>query len=321
MYIKNLYHYLIFSFFFLSHNLFALEIVVTPTTPYDWAPASVRTDSTVSLTTTQPRVGQITGLGDSSIEFTTNFITPGQDKADYELIWQDSLVGFTGPPISIAGAFTFPNRTLMNLTEIGYDYYRDSVGSATLNSSIHPALRLLWYNNNGTPATADDTYGFFIYELADSGPTTIVTDTWVSNNLLNTGIFWVFCLKCNPASVGGATLGRISRFDKTLPAWRTSGPFAIINTSQPEAPDFSLGNTYIIGANTGIGSGWGNDLIMYVDNIHLAFGATDDKVYNFENDAILSLAVMPVPTISKLMLLVLTLVLFIFTWKRRLFSN
>jgi len=49
----------------------ALAIVVTPSAPDGWAPANVRADATVAITTAQPR------SGNGSLEFTTNTITPG----------------------------------------------------------------------------------------------------------------------------------------------------------------------------------------------------------------------------------------------------
>ncbi|MDW8233590.1 MAG: hypothetical protein RMJ54_12490, partial [Roseiflexaceae bacterium] len=83
----------------------AAAVVVTPSTPDSWAPANVRANATVAITTAQPRSGA------GSLEFTTNTLTPGQDKADYEKKWNPA---------------DFPTRTLFGLTALSYEYYRDS---------------------------------------------------------------------------------------------------------------------------------------------------------------------------------------------------
>ncbi|MDW8214186.1 MAG: hypothetical protein RMJ55_11570 [Roseiflexaceae bacterium] len=110
----------------------AAAVVVTPSTPDGWAPANVRANATVAITTAQPRSGA------GSLEFTTNTVTPGQDKADYEKLWNPA---------------DFPTRTLSGLTALSYEYYRDS--SSTTFAHLAPVLRL--YVADVTPGSS--TFG------------------------------------------------------------------------------------------------------------------------------------------------------------------
>ncbi len=253
-----------------SNGLMAqIETVSTTIAPAGWLPANVRADSTVAVTTTQARAGQISSLGDSSIEFNTQFVTAGQDKADYQLIWQTS-------PTSI----NFPNRTLNNLTQLSYDYYRDS--SSAVAAILHPPLRLAWLHDSGTPADpTDDTYGFFIYEAVyqPGFGGTIVTDSWISEDVFSAE-FWLFCSDCDPSAAVAS--GVVQNFDLTFADW-LSGP-QVGAGGDPTPPDFSNGTLYIVGMNTGVGSGWSADSLMHVDNIRIAFGGADDLVFNFEDD-------------------------------------
>ena len=293
--------YLLFTLLVLfSFSLFAqTEDVITTATPAGWAPANVRADTTVAITPLQPREGQVSALGDSSIEFNTQFVTPGQDKADYQYIWQTSLT-----------AIDFPNRTLNNLTQLSYNYYRDS--SSAVAAILHPPLRLAWLHDSGTPADpTDDTFGFFIYEAVyqPSFGGTIATDTWISEDIFSSE-FWLFCSDCDPSAAVAS--GVVQNFNLTLSDWlaapQTGAP------GDPIPPDFSAGTLYIVGINTGVGSGWSADSLMYVDNIRIAFGAADDVVFNFEDD--LSAFALPpaiaVPTLNLYGLIALTLLLLAF---------
>jgi hypothetical protein len=259
------------------------ETVSTTANTQGWLPANVRADSTVAITTTQPRTGQVSSQGDSSIEFATVFVTPGQDKADYQFIWQTS-------PMTI----DFPNRTLDNLTDVSYEYFRDSSSAVSVN--LHTPLRLYWLNDFNTPADpTDDTFGIFIYEAVYQPGfiSPIATDAWISENIFSSE-FWVFCSDCDPTAA--VSSGVVQNFDLTLSDW-ASGPQTGAG-GDPIPPNMSIGTTYIIGINTGVGSGWGADLLMYVDNIRIAFGATDDQVFNFEDDLSAFPPPTPVPTLS-----------------------
>jgi hypothetical protein len=286
---------------FFTPSLFAQnETISTTIDSQGWLPANVRADSTVAITSTQPRIGQVSALGDSSIEFETMFMTAGQDKADYQFIWQTSLM-----------AIDFPNRTLDNLTDVSYEYYRDS--SSAVAANLHTPLRLTWLHDSNTPADpTDDTFGIFIYEAVyqPGFGGTIATDTWLSENIFSSE-FWVFCSDCDPTAA--VTSGVVQNFDVTLSDWASGQQTGA--GGDPVPPDLSIGTTYIIGINTGVGSGWGADSLMYVDNIRIAFGANDDQIFNFEDDLSAFAAPTSVPTLSfygyLVMLLLIGLIVFI----------
>lgn len=291
-------HYYIATLFWLlfstsASTVNAAEAVIIPPSPQGWTDANVRDDSTVAITTSQARPGAISGLGDGSIEFRTTFVTAGQDKADYQFIWQTSLA-----------SIDFPARTLASLSQLSFDYYRNS--SSTVGVNLHPALRLFWFNDNNTPINpTDDTNGIFIFEaIYQPGFTSpIATDLWVSNNI-SAAEFWMFCVDCDPTAA--VTSGVVQNFNLTFANW-LSGPQTGAG-GDPTPPDLSFGNTYIVGINTGIGSGWGADVLMHVDNIQFAFGAGDDQLFNFEVNPISGGAnAIPVLGLSGLIILILGL--------------
>lgn len=242
------------------------EVLVTTANPQGWLVANQRNDSAVDITTNQPRSGS------GSLEFVTTFVTPGQDKVDFELLWDPAI---------------FPSRTLAALTNLSYEYYRDSAGSAVAGQ-FHPVLRLRWYNDNGTPADMmDDTTGQLIFEEIYQGVNPAPVDAWDANVIdLAASNFWMFCNDC-----GGGSSGVVQNFGTTLNDW-LAGPVTG-QPGDPVPPDLSIGTTFIFAVNSGVGSGWGADLLMWVDNVRIAFGAADDFVYNFEGpvmDADLDLA-------------------------------
>lgn len=230
------------------------QVIVSDSNLQGWAVASQRADSNALITTNQPRSGS------GSLELSTQFVTPGQDKVDFELLWDPQV---------------FPLRTLTDLSALGFEYYRDS-GSA-VGGQFHPVLRLRWYNDAGTPAdTTDDSFGSFIYEEVYQGVNPVPEDQWVSKTIDLAGDhFWVFCNQCQ----AGAS-GVVQNYSSSLNDW-LAGPITG-QGGDPVPPDMSQGNTFIFGVNTGIGSGWNDDLLMWVDNIRVGFGATDDVLYNFE---------------------------------------
>lgn len=224
-----------------------------PANPQGWVVANQRSDSTVAITGNQPRAGN------ASLEFETNFATAGQDKVDYQLTWLPT---------------DYPNRLLNNLQNLEFEYYRDSAGSAVAGH-LHPALRLYWVNdNNGTI-----THGVLVYEEIYQGINPVPQDNWDTNVInLNTANFWMYCSDC-----GGGTSGFVQNFTTTLQTWKT----AVVTgqTGDPTPPNLSQGTTYIAGINTGVGSGWGGNVKMWVDQIRIGFGAQDDTLYNFELNA------------------------------------
>lgn len=233
-----------------------VDVVVRPSNPQGWAIANQRADAQVAITTAQPRTGQ------GSLQFDVVFVTPGQDKVDFEYAWN---------PLD------YPTRLLANLTALEFEYYRDS--NSAVAAHLHPALRLGWYNDGGTPTdTSDDTQGRLIYEDIYQGIASAPVDQWVTRIIDPASTrLWMYCNWC----VGGTT-GTVQNFSLTLNDW-LSGPQSG-QPGDPVPPDLSQGTTYVWAVNVGVGSGWGADLRMHVDNVRLAFGPNDDQRFNFEPD-------------------------------------
>lgn len=232
------------------------EIEVTPLNPQGWQAVNVRNDGLVEINTDQPL------FGDGSLLLATDTQTSGQDKADFELLWQQAEDGID-----------FPDRILGNVSAINYAWYRDS-NSITANH-FTPVFRLSFYDDGGTPGTTnanDDVVGLFIWEGVYNGFGTPPTDSWEIVDLMH-GNFWVYVI-FNPQ---GST-GVIENFNATLNDWINNSP-----QGQPSNPTINLSaNTYITGVNVGVGSGWGGTFIGYVDAVRIAFGSADDTLFNFE---------------------------------------
>lgn len=228
-----------------------VEIIVTPSDLQGWANVNDRDDSAANITIDQPR------SGDGSLQFTTTFVTATQDKTDFQLDLDPA---------------TFPNRTLNNLSDLSFEYYRDSTNTAVA-AHFHPTFRLGWYNDAGTPLDLlDDTKGFLIYEEIYNGVPSVTEDSWVTKTIIfNTDHFWMFCNPC----AGGT--GVVPIYTHTLQDWKAGPPAHALSPT-----NFSIGTTLIYAVNVGIGSGWNNNVLMNTDNIRIAFGENDDFRYNFE---------------------------------------
>lgn len=228
----------------------ALAIVVTPSAPDGWAPANVRANATVAITTAQPR------SGNGSLEFTTNTITPGQDKADYEKLWDPA---------------SFPSRTLAGLTALSYEYYRSS--SSTTASHLAPVLRL--YVGDANPLSPTfGKYALLIWEPVYNGAAPIPTDQWITQNILN-GKFWMFV-----PSGQSIPSGVVQNYSSTLNDWITGSPVGQPGDPAPINIDqYSI----VFGVNVGVGSGWGATFRGFVDNVTLQWGS-DEVHANFEVD-------------------------------------
>jgi len=228
----------------------AFAVVVTPSAPDGWAPANVRADATVAITTAQPR------SGNGSLEFTTNTTTPGQDKADYEKIWNPA---------------NFPGRTLAGLTALSYEYYRAS--SSTTASHLAPVLRLYVVDANPSSSTYGK-YALLIWEPVYNGAAPVPTDQWITQNILN-GKFWMFV-----PSGQSIPSGVVQNYNATLNDWITGSPVGQPGDPPPINIDtFSL----VSGVNVGVGSGWGATFRGFVDNVTLQWGS-DEVHANFEVD-------------------------------------
>lgn len=224
----------------LSQVSAAANTVVTPNNPDGWQPMNVRSDATVGITTNQPRGDAPNNLG--SLEFTTNTVTNGQDKADYVKYW--GVVN---------------GRTLGNISALSYEFYRAS--TSTTSQHLVPAFRLA-YSTNETPAKT----GYLIWENVYNGGSTstpVPIDQWISKDILP-GNFWM------RAFGPGRT---IEKYDVTLAQWASGYTYG---TSQPLDA-----NTNIIGIEVGVGSGWGGTFRGFVDNVAISFNS-DSVTANFE---------------------------------------
>ncbi len=232
------------------------EIEVTPLSPKGWAATNVREDGLVEINPSQPL------FGDGSLLFATDTQTNGQDKADFELLWQQS-----------EDSIDFPSRTLGAISSLSYAWYRD--GSSTTTAHFIPVLRINFYDDGGTPGAAnfaDDVAGILIWEGVYNGFNNPVNDSWELVDVLDQN-FWAF-VSFNPSG----NTGVIQNFSAKLADWRNGNV-----VGQNGDPVISLSNnSYITGVNVGVGSGWGNTFIGYVDAIRIAFGQADDRLFNFE---------------------------------------
>ena len=229
------------------------EVEVTPANPNGWEAANVRNDGLVEMNKDHPL------FGDGSLMFFTDTQTAGQDKADYHLVWQTST-----------GTIDFPQRTLGNLSALNYAWFRDS--ASTTADHFIPVFRLYFYDDGGTPGNAsDDVLGLLIWEGVYNGLGTPAEDSWQIMDVFD-GVFWVYVSQSAQGS------GVIQNFSATLNDWINGNP-----QGQPGDPQINLSaNTNIFGVNVGVGSGWNNSFLGYVDAVRIAFGSVDDTLYNFE---------------------------------------
>ena len=214
--------------------------VITPGALDGWQPANVRSDGSVAITSTYAR------SGNGSLEFSTNMVTNGQDKADFVNYWGN-----------VAG------RTLGNLSAISYDLLRDA--SSVGPNYLAPAFRLAY--DNGIPGQT----GYLIYEPVYNGyqtATGVPTNQFVTMNIAGAN-FWM--REFSP----GLT---IEKYDVTLAAWMSG-------TSQAPNADVLTANTLITGIEVGVGSGWNTLFHGAVDNVLLSFGR-DSISANFETAAV-----------------------------------
>ncbi|MGJ8662781.1 MAG: hypothetical protein ACSHWU_03975 [Marinicella sp.] len=238
----------------ISYSVFAIdEYEVTTANPHGWEAANVRDDALVEFSPNAPL------FGDGSLLFATDTQTPGQDKADFQLIWQQSTDGID-----------FPNRTLGQLSSLNYAWYRDSASTTTAHFT--PVFRLNFYDDAGTPGDAsDDVLGLLIWEGVYNGYSNPNNDSWELVNIMNSN-FWVYVSQSAQGS------GVIQNFNSTLDDWINGNP-----VGQPGDPVITLtSDTFIIGTTIGVGSGWNNTFTGYVDAVRLAFGNDDDRLFNFE---------------------------------------
>ena len=153
---------------------------------------------------------------------------------------------------------------------MNYAWYRDAASPTTAH--FIPVFRLNFYDDGGTPENvADDVLGVLVWEAIYNGFGSPATDTWELVDITN-GDFWIYVSQSAQGS------GVIQNYNATLDDWINNNP-----QGQLGDPQVTLSaNTYIIGVNVGVGSGWGNSFIGYVDAVRVAFGSGDDTLFNFE---------------------------------------
>ncbi|MCX7553797.1 hypothetical protein OS175_07900 [Marinicella sp. S1101] len=241
---------------FFSTTLLAFdEVEVTPLFPNGWEAVNVRDDAMVMQSNNQPL------FGDGSLLFATDTVTNGQDKADFQLLWQQS-----------ASVIDFPGRTLGNISDLNYAWYRDA--ASTTIAHFTPVFRLTFYDDNNTPTDlTDDVSGVLVWEGVYNGYSDPVEDSWELVDMMADN-FWAF-VSFNGQNTG---TGVIQNYNVSLDDWINQSP-----QGQPGDPQINLSaDTLIIGVNVGVGSGWGNSFLGYVDAVRVGFGEEDDTLFNFE---------------------------------------
>ncbi len=239
-----------------NFQVFAFEeIEVTPINTQGWQAVNVRDDGLVEINKNQPL------FGDGSLMFATDTQTNNQDKADFQFTWQQSMT-----------EIDFSERTLGQISNLNYAWYRDA--TSTTVAHFIPVFRLNFYDDNNTPENpADDVAGVMVWEGVYNGFNNPAQDSWEIVDMM-TDNFWVF-VSFNGQGTG---TGVIQNYNSSINDWINNSP-----VGQPGDPQINLSaDTYIFGVNVGVGSGWGNSFIGYVDAVRVAFGGGDDFLFNFE---------------------------------------
>ena len=215
----------------------AAAAIVTSNDPMGWQASNIRGNGTAAITSTYP------DAGGGSLQFST---TGGGDKADFTDTWGIKA-----------------SRTLGSLTNLSYQFYRDS--SSTTSAWLAPAFRLSYFDAQRNES------GYLIYEPVYNGyPTSgpgVPTDAFISIDMTGAN-FWM------RAFSPGRT---IDAYDVTLAQWAAG--------AKPAAnADVLSASTYIYGIEVGVGSGWNGTFNGAVDNVSVSFGA-DTIASNFETAA------------------------------------
>ncbi len=195
-----------------------------PVTPGIWSQRNVGGEASVGITTDYARDGN----GSAYFKGTS-----GASKADLEL-------------------FLSQTRSLSNLSELTYEWYRDS--GSTVPAHLHPTLRLIVGNNaNATLATVG---GYLVYEGIYQDPPigTADTGTWVFESVLGANVWGT-----------GNLPGAFAVYDRNFEAW-----------------DLTVDDLHVYGISIGFGSGWNGEFEGAIDNVSIAFGDSFNDSWNFE---------------------------------------
>lgn len=211
-----------------------------------WYYNNVRNSGTVGISDALPRSGN----GSAALSGT---IGPAGNSSKADIEFLPGAVSLSG---NYASTGTLGN--LSDLTNMSYDWYRASGGTASAN--LTPVMRVLLDADGDLTTTGDR--GGLVYEriYQEAAGWTASTDTWVSETINAGSFLWNFGLGLGFAANINATP---YAYDATLTEWQTKLP-----------------NAKIIGFSLGIGSGWGS-FSGAVDNAGWAIGQQSSS-YNFE---------------------------------------
>ena len=233
-----------------SASVESADVIVTPADvnalPVDISPPSdptfntteewnlyIRNNANTEITGNEPRDG------DGSLELSS---TGGPDKGEATLV-PDAGFGY-----------------LSDLTELSYDWYRDSSSDAA--DHFQPAIRIMVVDYN--VATSSYVYTQLIFEGVYNGEPVADEDVWVEQVIdLDDDILWQFY----------SGVGVTENYTQTLVDWQDGTHVAGWEYTS---------NAFVYGINVGIGSGWANDFLGYVDNVHIAFDGGLSETWNFE---------------------------------------
>lgn len=154
--------------------------------------------------------------------------------------------------------------TLQQLTQLSYEWFRDSSSSAT--SNLHPVVRIL-VDADGNLATTTDRGGL-VFERSYNGGGAAPTDAWTAESVTLTTNLWSF---------GANQAFAFAGYNNTLSDW--------ISGTVSDGANASTINrsSLILGFSMGVGSGWG-PFEGAVDNFSYAVGANSGD-FNFEVQA------------------------------------
>ena len=187
------------------------------------------------------RPGATIGISNSTAGFNVNYAPLGDGSVVFR-----SVDGTAKADINYD---TDGTHLLSELTQLSYDWYRDS--SSDNPGAQAPSLRL--YVSDGV------NQGYLVWEPTYNGmPGNVTTDAWVSSNAFAAGQdkFWA------TGSLPGAAPPEIGL--KSIADWKSE-----------------LGGYAVLAVNSGVGSGWNGTFLGAVDNI--AYGFHNQTVTtNFE---------------------------------------
>lgn len=209
-----------------------------------WAYNNVRNNGHVGIRTDNPRSGN----GSASFIGTQGPVV-NSSKADIEYFNTDGLGNLTSM------------GTLGTVTSLAYDWYKSSSSLATQ----HSALRI-YVDGDGNLGTTTDR-GYLVYERAYQTVSTVPTDQWISDNVINANLWQVWFGHGNFDTAGNW---------QPLSTWGSVGGFT------PSGGGMHLdANSVVFGLSVGIGSGW-NTYLGYADNMTIGFNNGDPTTFNME---------------------------------------